>query len=133
MTLSILKRSVGAALFAAAMLAPAAMAQSATYEPARLSSGKPDLHGVWSTASVTKLERPAGLPLVLTREQADELEGGALFNQRMKTEANFVDPKTGAPEKGKALPGVGNYDVAYTDPGAHVASVNGELRSSFIV
>jgi hypothetical protein len=134
MTLSILKRGAGAALFAAAMLAPGAMAQStAKYEPGRLSSGKPDLHGVWSTASVTKLERPAGFPLVLTREQADELEGGALFNQRMKTEASFVDPNQGAPEKGKALPGVGNYDVAYTDPGAHVASVNGELRSSFIV
>ena len=51
----------------------------------------------------------------------------------MKTQSNFVDPNEGAPEKGKPLPPVGNYDVAYTDPGQHVASINGELRSSFIV
>jgi hypothetical protein len=120
---------------AGGMFAPVAMAQSgdAKYAPPRVQSGKPDLQGVWSTASVTLLERPEGYPLVLSRAQADELEGGALFNQRTKTEANFVDPKAGAPEKGKALPPVGNYDVAYTDPGSTVAHINGELRSSFIV
>lgn len=134
MTLSTLTRSVGFALLAAALCAPGALAQAAPkYEPPRLANGKVDFHGVWSTASVTRLERPAGLPLVLTREQADELEGGNLFNQRMKTQSNFVDPNEGAPEKGKPLPPVGNYDVAYTDPGAHVANINGELRSSFIV
>jgi len=100
-----------------------AMAQSATYQPPRQQNGKPDLQGVWSTASVTRLVRPPGLPLVLSRAQADELEGGNLFNQRSKTEANFVY-RTGAPEKGKPLPPVGNYDVAYTDPGSTVASIN---------
>ncbi len=134
-------RKVGLAAVMAALLgasaialAPVALAQATgDYQPPRTPSGKPDLQGVWSTASVTRLERPEGYPLVLTREQADELENGNLFNQRMKTQANFVDPNEGAPEKGKPLPPVGNYDVAYTDPGAHVASINGELRSSFIV
>ena len=120
-------------VMAGGMLAPLAVAQSANYQPARQHNGKPDLQGVWSTASVTRLERPPGLPLVLSRAQADELEGGNLFNQRSKTEANFVDPKVGAPEKGKPLPPVGNYDVAYTDPGSTVANIGGELRSSFIV
>ena len=128
------KQLMAAAMLAmvGAMLAPIAMAQS-SYQPPRQHTGKPDLQGVWSTASVTRLERPPGLPLVLSRAQADELEGSNLFNQRSKTEANFVDPKAGAPEKGKPLPPVGNYDVAYTDPGSAVANINGELRSSFIV
>ena len=37
-----------------------------------------------------------------------------------------------SPEKGKALPGVGNYDVAYTDPGNAVINIKGELRSAYI-
>lgn len=130
------QRLMAAAMLAmaGAMSAPMAMAQATgSYVPPRTHSGKPDLQGVWSTASVTHLERPPGYPLVLSRAQADELEGKDLYNQRSKTQASFVDPKEGAPEKGKPLPPVGNYDVAYTDPGSTVANINGELRSSFIV
>jgi len=61
------------------------------------------------------MDRPNGYPLILTDEQAAALEGRALFNVRLKTERSYVDP-TRAPREGKPLPGVGNYDVAYTDP-----------------
>lgn len=117
--------SLAAAGAAHAQIAPG-------YKPPRAPDGHPDLQGVWSSATATAIERPAGYPLVITRAQADEIEGKTLFNVRMKTQASYVDPKEGAPEKGKALPPVGNYDVAYTDPGAHVININGELRSSWI-
>lgn len=127
-----------------ALTAPAALAQSdpqavktaaeftGDYQPPRLSTGKPDLHGFWSNASVSRMERPPGYPLVLSEEQAAELEGRALFNVRLKTEKDFVDPNAPPPEKGKPLPGVGNYDVAWTDPGSIVATIKGEKRSSYI-
>lgn len=129
--MSLMSRAMLAALVLAVCAAPA-MAQAA-YQPPRTAGGNPDLQGVWSSATATPMERPKGYPLVISRTQADEIEGGTLFNQRMKTQANFVDPNEGAPEKGKPLPPVGNYDVAYTDPGSRVTSIGGELRSSWVV
>jgi len=102
------------------------------YKAPRTADGKPDLHGFWTNASVSRMERPQGYPLIISEDQAAQLEGRSQFNVRMKTEKAFVDPKEGAPERGKALPGVGNYDVAYTDPGAAVATIKGEKRSSFL-
>jgi len=113
--------------------APMALAQAGPYQPPRNAWGKPDFEGNWTNATVTGMTRPAGLPLVLTPEQAAKLEGGALINVRSaQKDAAYVDPKAGAPEAGKPLPPVGNYDVAYTDPGTKVLNINGELRSSFI-
>jgi hypothetical protein len=129
--MSLMSRAMLAALVLAVCAAPA-MAQAA-YQPPRTAGGNPDLQGVWSSATATPMERPKGYPLVISRTQADEIEGGTLFNQRMKTQANYVDPNAGAPEKGKPLPPVGNYDVAYTDPGSRVTSIGGELRSSWVV
>lgn len=125
-----------AAMCAGAALAAGAGAHAQTpapYDPPRTAMGHPDLQGIWSTATATPMERPDGYPLVLSREQAAEIEDGTLFNQRMKTQASYVDPKEGPPEKGKPLPPVGNYDVAYTDPGSRMTSIGGELRSSWIV
>jgi hypothetical protein len=126
---------VGAGLLACGLaIAPAAMAQAADdYAPPRTSWGAPDLQGYWTNSSITRMTRPGGVnTLVITPEQAKKLEDGDFNNQRTREELKPTDQSTGAPEKGKPLPGVGNYNAVWVDPGAHVAMINGELRSSWI-
>lgn len=130
-----MRKSVcGAAMIALLMAtaAPVAFAQ-ATYTPPKTSWGVPDLQGYWTNASITKMTRPAGIDtLVISPMQAKKLEDGDFNNIRTREELKPTDQSTGAPEKGKPLPGVGNYNAVWVDPGAHVAVINGELRSSWI-
>jgi hypothetical protein len=109
-----------------------AQAQAASAPP-RTSWGAPDLQGVWTNSSITRLTRPEGVAsLVLTPEQAKALEDKDFNNVRTREELRPTDQTTGAPEKGKALPPVGNYNAVWVDPGSRVAVVRGQLRSSFI-
>ncbi len=123
----------GAALAALVLgHAPTALAQ-ADYVPPKTSWGAPDLQGYWTNSSITRMTRPAGIDtLVITPEQAKKLEEGDYNNIRTREELQPTDQSTGAPEKGKPLPAVGNYNAVWVDPGAHVAMINGELRSSWI-
>jgi hypothetical protein len=112
---------------------PAAIAQ-AGYDGPKTSWGAPDLQGVWSNASVTRLTRPAGVErLVLSPEEAKALEDKDFNNARTAIEKLPTDQSTGAPVKGKALPSVGNYNAVWVDPGSKIGRVRGELRSSWII
>ena len=114
-------------------LCPAAMAQEA-YQAPKTSWGAPDLQGVWSNASITKLTRMAGADkLVLTPAEAQAIETKDFNNARTKAELLPTDQSQGAPIKAKSLPGLGNYNAVWVDPGSKVAVVKGELRSSYIV
>src|SRR5262245_9465364 len=69
---------LAAALAASAPLAAQARRQAAAARPApaRTADGHPDLSGMYDVATMTPLERPAGLGtrLVLTKEEAAALE-----------------------------------------------------------
>lgn len=128
------KSMIGAGLVSLALaIAPAALAQAEGYTPPKTSWGAPDLQGYWTNSSITKMTRPGGInTLVITPEQAKKLEDGDYNNIRTAAEKKPTDQKEGAPEKGKPLPPVGNYNAVWVDPGSHVAVINGELRSSWI-
>ena len=112
---------------------PAAMAQAASYDTPKTSWGVPDLQGVWTNASVTKLTRPPGIDhLVLTPAEAAAIENKDFNNARTAAEKLPTDQSTGAPVKAKSLPGVGNYNAVWVDPGSKIATIHGELRSSWI-
>jgi hypothetical protein len=122
----------GAGLAVLVLAGSPALAQE-NYAAPKTSWGAPDLQGVWTNASVTKLTRPAGIDhLVLTPAEAAAIEGKDFNNARTAAEKLPTDQSTGAPVKAKSLPGVGNYNAVWVDPGSKIATINGELRSSWI-
>ncbi len=108
---------------------------TAPWTAPRTPDGRPDLQGNWSNASLTTLQRPAGLPLVLSNEQVARLEKVRADSSDKLDQAS--DPNRAAPPVGGdgstgAAGNVGGYNNFWIDAGDRVARVNGEFRSSFI-
>ncbi len=102
----------------------------------RTPDGHPDLQGNWSNATMTPLERPAGQGRALTPEQVAALE--KVRSDSLEKGARASDPNRPAPPVGGdgstgAAGMVGGYNLFYIDAGDHFATVNGEVRSSFII
>ena len=114
-------------LAALACIVPAVGA--AQYEVPRMPDGAPDLQGIWTNATLTRLERPAGFDrLALTEQEAASWEAR---NSATVNAGNApTDPDAGAPRAGG---NVGGYNRAWLDPGSRLAVVDGEIRSSLIV
>ena len=61
-------------------------------------AGKPDLHGFWTNATVSRMDRPNGYPLILTDEQAAQLEGraaGTPLAQQAQLDRAYAQYKAG--------------------------------------
>ena len=114
----------------------------------RTADGHPDFTGVYDVATMTPLERPAGLGdrLVLTPQEASALE--QYEANRNDKDAEPVRGDRPAPPVGgvKLTPrsyleflfragggAVGGYNLIWLAPGSRVITVNGEKRSSIIV
>ena len=122
-------RSILTAIAAAAVFAPAALAQAGGYTPPRAADGRPDLQGFWTNTSLTSLERSSQFKdLAIPSEQAQKLEAGRAAADARS--AQPTDPNSGAPKAGQD---VGGYNSFYVDAGTHYATINGEKRSSWIV
>lgn len=93
--------------------------------------GAPDLQGTWSIATQTNLTRADRFEgkLVITEEEALRIEQ---FAEQVfyASSNNPSDPDRAAPEAGQ---NVGGYNTFWMDPGAQLAVVNGEIRTSIIV
>ncbi len=101
----------------------------------RTPDGRPDLQGNWSNATLTSFERPAGLPLVLTKAQVAQLEkvrSDTIEKLGQRSDPNRTAPPVGGDGSTGAAGNVGGYNYFWIDAGDHIAVVNGEPRSSMI-
>jgi hypothetical protein len=96
----------------------------------RTTDGHPDLQGIWTNATLTRLERPA------------ELAGKATLTEAEAREFEKKDVEKGQePEPGKPLvlgdavfAGANDgYNVLFIDRGSELARVDGVKRSSLII
>lgn len=88
------------------------------YRAPRTVYGAPDLQGVWSNASMTRLERPPEAPsLVVSAQDASILEHRLIARQNS---LNAADP-------------VGQYDAEWLEGVDRLASLGGQRRTSWLV
>jgi hypothetical protein len=110
-------------------LALPALAQN--YEPPRTPSGRPDLQGIWTNASITTLQRESRYDyLVIDPDKIAEVTANHPQNVRQATDDNL---QAGELLDGSDLAMGRGYNAFWIDPGSSFGLVKGEYRTSWIV
>src|SRR5262245_26447009 len=129
---------IGAAAIVAAIgaVAPAHLAGQAKSPVPRAPDGHPDLSGMYDLAMLTPLERPAGLPAVLSDPEAEKLEKNVAAVENRARQDIRGDRKA-PPQGGDGSVGpagnVGGYNTFWLDRGTHYSTVDGQKRSSIVL
>jgi hypothetical protein len=125
-----------ATAFAIWVLAPTRLAGQAKSPVPRAPDGHPDLSGMYDLAMLTPLERPAGLPAVLSDAEAEKLEKNIAEAENRARQPIRGDreapPKGGDGSVGPAG-NVGGYNTFWLDRGTHYSTVDGQKRSSIVI
>ena len=129
--------TLGAAAASAALAQTDPAVAAKGYKAPRDAWGHPDLTGVWSPATTTRLERDPklGERLVLTEAEAKALEGAVASDNAkaaLPTDQRLSVDQVDCGIKGFSGVGCG-YNNFWVDPGTRVMRVAGEPRASILV
>ena len=121
---------------AATLLASAALAAPAPYLTPRNAFGQPDISGVWSNATITRLERDPkyGERLVLTPEEIRAIEGASdQRNARLRAPTDQSKKVDDLPECQSGAQGAAcGYNAFWTDPGTRLIRIGEEAHTSIL-
>ena len=124
-------------LVAALLVASELLAQESKEIP-RTPDGRPDLSGMYDTATLTPLERPVELGdnLFLTPEEAESIrakEAARTERLALPSEVDRDAPPLGGDGSPGAAGNVGGYNNFWIDRGTEAFSLEGKVRTSIIV
>jgi hypothetical protein len=121
---------------ALALAASAALSGQTASRIPRLPDGRADLQGMYDLAMLTPLERPAGLPAVLSDEQAAKIEREAIAAEQ-RGNLPIAGDRSAPPKGGDGSVGpagnVGGYNTFWLDRGTRYSTVDGQKRSSIVI
>ena len=121
-------------MLVAAAFAGVASAQEAGYARAKTSWGAPDLEGFWNSTSITSLQRPQGVTnLVVNEKEARTIvnDNPLIIITQQENDNEGKDPNDTSILNDKNADR--GYNAYWIDPGNKLATVKGELRTSWIV
>ena len=131
-----MRRTVALAV-ALLILPTLALAAPPAWKAPRNAFGQPDFSGVWSNATITRLEREPrfGDRLVLTSDEARSLEGvNDARNARLRAPTDQTKKVDDLPECQSGAQGAAcGYNAFWTDPGTRLIRIGPEVRSSILV
>jgi hypothetical protein len=125
------------ACLAIAALTPARVAgQIKQANLPRAADGHPDLTGMYDLAMLTPLERPSGMPAVLSDEEAAKRER-QIVEQNKALDRPIAGDRSAPPKGGDGSVGpagnVGGYNNFWLDRGTHYSIVDGQRRTSIVI
>jgi hypothetical protein len=104
---------------------------AADYKAPRLADGTPDLQGYWTNTTATPMERDPKLGMRRAYTEAEALAIKKEADARVEADAKPSDPNE--VQKAGPLPGVGNYNLFWTERGNLPVKIDGEYRTSMVI
>jgi len=120
----------------ATLMATSALAAPATYKVPKNAFGQPDFSGVWSNATITRLERDPkyGDRVVLTADEVQAIEGASdKRNALLRANTDQTKKVDDLPECQSGAQGAAcGYNAFWTDPGTRLIRIGPEARASIL-
>jgi hypothetical protein len=96
-------------------------------------TARPDLEGIWTNASLTKLNRPDGVDSLVVSAEVAQIIAANTPIAGLEGGLDEKDAEVAIPDASGDDFGVRAYNNFWVEPGSNLALVKGEFRTSYVV